>query len=80
MFYVVKRSTVAEIKKVTLESWSFCEILFNAIGFKALPLKGKISLKHSAVMIQVDQLILRLKTLLFYAFFMWQPQDPKENF
>ena len=59
MFYVVKRSTVAEIKKVTLESWSFCKILFNAIGFKALPLKGKISLKHSAVMIQVDQLILR---------------------
>ena len=58
MFYVVKRSTVAEIKKVTLESWSFCKILFNAIGFKALPLKGKISLKHSAVMIQVDQLIL----------------------
>ena len=57
MFYVVKRSTVAEIKKVTLESWSFCKILFNAIGFKALPLKGKISLKHSAVMIQVDQLI-----------------------
>ena len=61
MFYVVKRSTVAEIKKVTLESWSFCKILFNAIGFKALPLKGKISLKHSAVMIQVDQLILQSK-------------------
>ena len=52
MFYVVKRPLVA-----ILESCSFCKIPSNVISFKTLPIKGKISLKNWAVMIQGARLL-----------------------